>query len=270
MGLFDAFKKKNCDICGGEIGLLGNRKLEDGNMCKNCAKKLSSWFDERRHSTIAQINEQLAYREANKEKVAAFRTTRVFGESTKLYLDEDAGVFLVSGEKESAWDEENPDVVPFSDVTGVDIDVDESRTEHKRENAEGEMVSYNPPRYTYYYNFDVIINVRHPYFDDMQFRLNRSSVDIDNFGTGFRPTTGIGRFVNSMSSFNPDSYPEYQRYVKLGEEIKEALLNVRQQARDASAAAAAPKQAATCPWCGATTTPDANGCCEYCGGAVNS
>ena len=23
-----------------------------------------------------------------------------------------------------------------------------------------------------------------------------------------------------------------------------------------------------CPFCGATTTPDANGCCEYCGGAI--
>ena len=35
------FEKKTCDICGGEIGLLGNRKLADGNMCKDCAKKLS-------------------------------------------------------------------------------------------------------------------------------------------------------------------------------------------------------------------------------------
>ena len=34
MGFFDVFKKKECDICGGEIGLLGNRKLEDGNLCK--------------------------------------------------------------------------------------------------------------------------------------------------------------------------------------------------------------------------------------------
>ena len=31
MGLFD---KKNCDICGDKIGLLGNRKLDDGNLCK--------------------------------------------------------------------------------------------------------------------------------------------------------------------------------------------------------------------------------------------
>ena len=48
MGLFD---KKYCDFCGNKIGLLGNRKFEDGNMCKDCAAKLSPWFDERRHST---------------------------------------------------------------------------------------------------------------------------------------------------------------------------------------------------------------------------
>ena len=35
MGLFD---KKICDICGEKIGLLGNRKLDDGNLCKDCAK----------------------------------------------------------------------------------------------------------------------------------------------------------------------------------------------------------------------------------------
>ncbi|MFR7403335.1 MAG: DUF4428 domain-containing protein [Coriobacteriaceae bacterium] len=62
MGLFGKlFEKKECAICGGEIGLLGNRKLEDGNMCKACAAKLSPWFDERRHSTVAQIEEQLEY-----------------------------------------------------------------------------------------------------------------------------------------------------------------------------------------------------------------
>ena len=42
MGLFD---KKICDICGEKIGLLGNRKLDDGNLCKDCAKKLSPWFE---------------------------------------------------------------------------------------------------------------------------------------------------------------------------------------------------------------------------------
>lgn len=63
MGLFD---KKNCDICGDKIGLLGNRKLDDGNLCKNCAAKLSPWFEERRHSTVEEIKRQLDYREENK------------------------------------------------------------------------------------------------------------------------------------------------------------------------------------------------------------
>ena len=61
MGLFD---KKYCDICGEKIGLLGNRKLDDGNLCKECAKKLSPWFEERRHSTVEDIKQQLESREA--------------------------------------------------------------------------------------------------------------------------------------------------------------------------------------------------------------
>ena len=76
MGLFD---KKYCDFCGRKIGLFGNKKLEDGNMCKDCASKLSPWFSERRHSTKEEIAAQLAYREANRAAVAAFRTTRSIG-----------------------------------------------------------------------------------------------------------------------------------------------------------------------------------------------
>ena len=48
MGLFGKlFEKKECAICGAEIGLLGNRKLKDGNMCTGCANKLSPWFQDR-------------------------------------------------------------------------------------------------------------------------------------------------------------------------------------------------------------------------------
>ncbi len=65
MGLFD---KKYCDICGEKIGLLGNRKLENGNLCKECAKKLSPWFSDRRNSTVEEIKAQLAYRAENQEK----------------------------------------------------------------------------------------------------------------------------------------------------------------------------------------------------------
>jgi len=254
MALFDIFKKKSCDICGGEIGLLGNRKLEDGNMCKTCAKKLSPWFDDRRNSTIEQINEQLAYREANKAKVSAFNTTRVFGEDKKIYLDEDARLFMVtSADSAREKEEENPDVLSFSDVVGVITDIDEDKREQMREDKDGNEVSYVPKRYTYYYDFNVTIQVNNPYFDDMRFQLNNSTVEIEQ--------TGIRKI-------DPNTVPEYVHYKDMAAEIKEALLQVRQDVREEAKAAAAPKQAVTCPNCMATTIPDANGCCEFCGGAV--
>lgn len=284
MALFGKlFEKKVCSVCGGEIGLLGNRKLEDGNLCKVCAGKLSPWFADRRESTVAQIEEQLAYREANKEKVAAFNVTRTLGQNTKVLLDEDSGVFMVTSARN--LEEANPDVLAFTDVTGCELDIDESEDEITYRDKEGKEVSYNPPRYKYFYDFYIIIHVNNPYFDDMRFKINGSSVEIDptrGMPVGPRPTrpgaprpggaAAMGRMMNSMASrksFNPETDPDYRNYLKMGEEIKEALMNVRQQARDEMAAAAAPKMAVTCPYCGATTTPDASGCCEYCGGSVN-
>ncbi|MBQ2996546.1 MAG: DUF4428 domain-containing protein [Oscillibacter sp.] len=287
MGLFGKlFEKKECAICGGEIGLLGNRKLEDGNMCKNCAAKLSPWFEDRRESTVEQINEQLAYREANKEKVAAFNTTRTLGRNTKVLLDEDAGVFVVTSARDLK--EDNPDVLAFSDVTGCDLEIDEDEREITRPDKDGKQISYNPPRYKYSYDFYITIHVRNPYFDDIRFRLNSSSVEIEPparppvgrpMGPGGvraraemnRPdvAAAVGRRMGGRTYFDPERDVDYRNYKEMGEEIREALLCVRQQARDEKAAAEAPKAAVTCPYCGATTTPDAAGCCEYCGGAVN-
>ena len=152
MGLFD---KKYCDICGEKIGLLGNRKLENGNLCKNCAKKLSPWFSDRRSSTVEEIKAQLAYREENRQKVAAFHTTRTLGTNTKVLLDEDAGKFMVTRARD--LQEANPDVLDFADVTGCNLDIDESRSELKREDKDGKEVSYNPPRYEYSYDFYITI-----------------------------------------------------------------------------------------------------------------
>ncbi len=253
MGLFD---KKYCDICGEKIGLLGNRKLENGNLCKNCAKLLSPWFSDRRNSTVEEIKEQLAYREANREKVAVFHTTRTLGTNTKVLLDEDAGKFMVTRARN--LEEANPDVLDFADVTGCNLDIDESRSEIKREDKDGKEVSYNPPRYEYSYDFYVTIFVNNPYFNEMRFQVNSDSVKIT-------PAARPGM----TSGCNPETNVEYCNYKKLGEEIKQALTQVRKDVREKIEQAAAPKAAVTCPFCGATTTPDASGCCEYCGGAVN-
>lgn len=268
MGLFGKlFEKKECSICGGEIGLLGNRKLEDGNLCKSCAGKLSPWFDDRRHSTVEQIAEQLEYREANREKVAAFCITRTIGEDTKVLLDEDHGQFMVTDSGKLA--EANPDVLSFSDVTGCVVDVEEDRVELMRENADGEEVSYNPPRYEYEYDFYVTIYVRNPYFDDIRFRLNSSTLSLEERKTENATTLRLGgASLKIGDKFDPRQSVEYRQYQEMGEEIKAVLMQARQQARDEKAAAEAPKVAVMCPFCGAQTIPTANGCCEYCDGAL--
>ena len=131
MGLF---KKKVCSICGGEIGLLGNRKLEDGNMCKHCAAKLSPWFSDRRSSTIEDIKGQLAYREDNKKAVAEFNTTLTLGKNMKVLFDEDARKFMVTSARN--LEEANPDVLDYSQVTGCDIDIDEDVDEYHADNSD--------------------------------------------------------------------------------------------------------------------------------------
>ena len=180
MGLFD---KKYCSICDAKIGLLGNRKLDDGNLCKDCASKLSPWFSDRRHSTVEQIREQLDYREANKEKVESFRCTRTIGSRTKVMLDEDGQVFMVTNAKKV--EEANPDVIRFSDVTGCDIDVKEHRTEVHRKNEQGEYESYNPNRYKYSYDIIIRIYVNNPYFSEIEFKINDWDINIGEPGTSF-------------------------------------------------------------------------------------
>lgn len=327
MGLFS---KKLCSVCGGDIGLFGNRKLEDGNLCKDCAAKLSPFFHERRSSTVREIQEQLAYRAANQLAVMKFNVTRSLGWGTKVLLDEDARQFIVTSA--SKWAQANPDVIPFASVTGCAYKISEKKTkiEKEEEAAAGPDAASNnvrgvaapapapvqnsaqrfaaeraaqpaapqasfaaraaaidaraqaarapqplqgwvadrsaaaarqaqamnaapvaaaapaapaEPEYEYSYDFDMTINVNNPYFDEITFRVNDGHID------------------------SKDSV-EYANTLNTCEEIKAVLGGIRQDVRDAIAAAAAPKTAVTCPHCGASTIPDENGRCEYCNGSM--
>ena len=174
MGLFD---KKFCDICGEKIGLLGNRKLEDGNMCKDCAKLLSPLFSDRRSSTLEEIKQQLAYREANKGNLASFRSSMTFGEGRKIYIDTANGNFVISSSKPGSWSDENPDVQALSSIMSCSLDIDEDRDEIYYTNSQGEEVSNNPPRYKFYYDFYLDFAVNNPYFDDFSVKLNNFRVE---------------------------------------------------------------------------------------------
>jgi len=253
MGLFD---KKSCDICGGKIGMLGNRKLDDGNCCKDCAKQLSPFFSERRRSTVTDIKEQLAYREQNKAAVAAFNTTRTLGLNTKVFLDEDACKFAVSSAKRLTDD--NADIMDFSQVTGCIIDIKESNKELKRKTPDGKEVSFVPPKYCYTFEHMMIIHVNSPWFNEIKFPISKS-IDVE--------TTGIRGNITNTQEIGRKSN-EYRQAEALGEEIKTALTKVRQDVRDGVAAANAPKIAQICQLYSASCIPDAQGCCEYCGGAM--
>ena len=172
MGLFE---KKYCDICGEKIGLLGNRKVEDGNVCSKCAGKLSPFFKGRKKSTLADIKEQLAYREQNRERLNSFNPNLTFGRKTKVYIDQGAGCFVVS--RRSDYREENADIIEFGQVTSANYNVEEHRHELYRKDSEGRSVSYNPPRYEYEYEFTVTINVNSPYFSEIEFELTDQRPD---------------------------------------------------------------------------------------------
>lgn len=167
MGLFD---KKYCDICGEKIGFLGNRKLEDGNLCKDCARKLSPLFSDRRHSTVDEIRQQLAYREENERRLAGFQPDMTFGENKKVYVDRNSGQFIVTSVRN--WRGANPDLISFQNVTGVNTDIRENKTELFYKDGDGNRKSYTPRRYEYDYEFDVTILVNSPWFDEIKLELS--------------------------------------------------------------------------------------------------
>ena len=272
MGLFDVFKKKDCEICGKEVGMFGYKKLEDGEICKDCVKLLSPWFDDRRHSTVEQIKAQLAYREENKAALNAFRPTVAYGERYTLRAELVNGVpsrFVV--ERTDSYKEENADIVNFKDVTSFNIDVREHNREIKYRNSKGEEVSYHPPRYEYSYDFYAEIHVNHPYFDDMRFQINRDTINLETIER--RSGLGINLFG---SGFDPTLYPEYRQMRAECDELEELFragmqgmtLNgyapaVPTEPAPQSEPAPAPSGPKFCPNCGAPA--DGGKFCQSCG-----
>ena len=197
------FEKKNCSVCGAKIGLLGGHKLADGNLCKDCAKKLSPWFSDYKSASEESIRAQLADREENKKRLAAFKTTKCFGEYGSIVIDEDARVFAaiedsassLFGERKEITDisqiiDRNPDVIRFDQVTDVDIDIVQTQREEKQ-TVNGQQVSYNPKHILYMYMFYAVIRVDHPYISAIRVQLNNDAVQIPNEGERLRNKIGL-------------------------------------------------------------------------------
>ncbi len=256
MGFFGSlFEKRQCSICGKEMGLTERKELSGGNLCDDCAEKLSDWFstEARKASTPQQIKEQLAYREQNRQAVAQFHATRTIGRNTKVYVDEMNRKFMVSSA--SNLQDDNPDVIDASAITNVAVDIDESKHELRTKDEEGRSVSYNPPRYDFSYDFYVNIDVSHPYCSHRRIKVNSSSVWVRydylqsrgitgfgnrSMGTSFNAggnmgtAAGIlGAVINgiqsSMNANNPGAMypPDYQENMAIAEDIRASLMNLR-------------------------------------------
>ena len=268
MGFFDGLlKKKECSVCGAEMGMLERKELANGgNLCNNCADKLSPWFptEKRKQSTPQQIQEQMQYREQNKQMVQRFQATRTIGNSTRVYLDEMNRKFMVSSSNNLM--DANPDVVDASAITNVTIDVNESKHELRTKDENNRSISYTPPRYDFSYDFYVIIDVNHPYFNRMRFKVNSSSVWIRydylqqrgmtgymgnqmgnsysvggnmnmnmNMNSAAGAAAGIlGAVINGLQAAgmannnNGIIYPpEYQKNMAIAEDIRVSLLRLR-------------------------------------------
>ena len=254
MGLFDVFKKQDCEICGKEVGMFGYKKLEDGEICKDCVKLLSPWFEDRRHATVAQIKEQIAYRERNAKEHENFTISRKIGdEEYFMYIEEVNGVptrFFVTSR--SDYKAENPDIISFKDVISCVTDIQVRDEEIKQKNAEGQMVSCNPRRYKHHHDFYIKMEIRNnPYFDDIKFRINGSCITLETVGdigggiggaalAGLLQGVGLSTAgVQTNSLRNSSENRRYEECRMICQKIEQAVEDGK---RGASAAAQDPVQ----------------------------
>ncbi len=179
MGLFS---KKSCDICGGNMGLVTDCKVQDGGICKDCKKKLSPWFEGARHTSLADIKKQIADREENRRRMDDFTTTYAFGEVGCILIDEEHKQFVaLATTSDTSWGsakivtsldqikDRNPDIISFSQIEDVKIDEVVNSKEEMR-TVDGKQVSYSPKHMTYMASFTIRIKVNHPYISNVKNR----------------------------------------------------------------------------------------------------
>ena len=160
-------------------------------------------------------------------------------------------------------------------------DIEVRDEEMKQRDAEGKMVSYNPPRYKQHHNFYIKMQIRNnPYFDDIKFHVNRGVVTLESiggFGTGvasaFMRGAGVSNARFSTGTLR-DSHEQrrYNEYQQMCQIIEQAVEDGKRGAAAPVAPAApvyqsAPVQEAPkpkfCPNCGAPA--DGGKFCQNCG-----
>ena len=222
MGLFDRFKKQDCEICGKEVGMFGYKKLKDGEICKDCVKLLSPWFEDRKESTVAQIKAQIAYRAQNAEELKSFNPTKVYGDFEYMYVEERDGVpyrFCVSRNKD--YLKENADLVLVEDLREVIIDIDDNAHEHREDEEDPDDVTYDLD-----YRFSVSLLIKNnPYFNSIHFDLNTRGVEVSGVRSRYEDVMDVEdeedvEFRQLYEELYPVFVANYRKYKTMCDEIE--------------------------------------------------
>ena len=259
MGLFD---KKTCDLCGEKIGLFGGLELEIGNLCSDCADKISPLLDPNDFEDLDSLREHLAYREENRPAAEEFHATQEIGQDMTLMVDEEAGTFVLT----ETGDASDADVFSLEDVVECSMEVEEEENEIFDVDDEGNDVSYDPPRFEYAFTFWMQIVLDHPQFDELNFPLNDSPLELD--------TTDEDLWDGDV--FDPERDAEYQEYLDMADQIMIALTGEageyvdgeEEEPEEEPAEMPADDGFVTCPYCSSRMKRPDSGRCPYCGGFI--
>ena len=259
MGLFD---KKFCSVCGEKIGLLGNMKLADGNLCRSCRKKLSPFYIVD-GVTITEIRTHLQYREQNRAALRYFNSDKVIGADQpigpdrKLCIDSHQRKFLLSVKNE--LEVENPDIFDLASIKDICFYIQESTDSE----TPGGSIDY-------YYTFYLTLTLDHPFIHKLAFVINSRPVSTckriyeNQVRDVYKGGSGIGAdilFARAKARTDKQAVEEYLKYYTVVNDMVGAL------AEAAQIQLAAPSESHTipkfCPNCGAKVAIGAF--CTECG-----
>lgn len=198
MGLFS----KKCSICGEKAGMISGKKLVDGNICGDCINKLSPWFDAFSDSTVDDIKAQMAWRDSQKDQLAAFNMTKAWGikkypDAMQFIFDREKKLFTVVPGPEESFKDRKPDIFSFSDALNVTLEVDEYWSEKGGEFDPRGIGQLTQDRYKdvfWRYDFYLVIKMNHPFIEEIRYKMNYKTtiMKVPQRGIVFRRGLGIG------------------------------------------------------------------------------